>query len=209
MPGISLEKVEGMAFEKLGIQDKKKLLNILAEMQKSGFLEVHKNNNDKRAYIVPVWLRNDILKIKPTRIESDMIGNAIRSCGELWETINDISECYILIDNATECLTTLSKGKELTLREIVNIDNRIANLLISFFDRGLLKYNPEAKKFLITPEGIDSTKVIINILKISSASDLWSEFVRGTPNLDSMENDFGDVSNEIHSTISDKYSAKD
>lgn len=209
MPGISLEKVEAMAFEKLNISDKKKLLNILVEMQKSGFIEIHKNNHDKSEYIVPVWLRNEILKITPTRIESDMIGNAIRSCGELWGTINDISESNVLIDNTIEGLTSLSREKELTLRDLVNIDRRVANLLISFFDRGLLKYDPNAKKFLILGEGADLTKVIVGILKLSSAADIWSEFVRGRPNLDSMENDFSNVSNEIHSTISEKYTAND
>ena len=132
MPGISVEKIETMAFEEFNIPDKEKLLYILAEMQKSDFIEIHKNNNDKKGYIVPVWLRNDILKIKPTRIESDMIGNAIRSCGELWGTIKDIPEYYILIDNTIGCLTSLSKEKELTFRDIVSIDNRVANLLISF-----------------------------------------------------------------------------
>jgi hypothetical protein len=209
MPGISLEKIEEMAFEKFNSQDKNKLLNILVEMQKSGFLEIHKNNQDKNEYIVPVWLRKAILSIKPTRIESDMIGNAVLACGELWQRINDISEYYILIDNTIECLTSLSKEKELTFGEIVNIDRRIAPLLVSFFNRGLLKYDPDAANFLITGEGVDLTKVIIDILKVSSASDLWSEFVRGRPNVDSMENDFSNVSNEIHSTISDKYTAKD
>jgi len=209
MPGISLEKIEDMAFEKLNIQNKNKLLNILAEMQKSGFIEIHKNNQDKNEYIVPVWLRKAILSIKPTRIESDMIRNAIRSCGELWQTIDDISEYSILIDNTIECLTSLSREKELTFKEIVNIDKRVAPLLVSFYNHGLLEYLSDAKNFLITEEGVDLTKVIINILKVSSASDLWSEFVKGRPNLDSMKKDFSDVSSEIHSTISDKYTAKD
>lgn len=178
-------------------------------MQRNGLIEVFKNNVDHYFYIVPVWLRNSILKIHPTRVESDMVRNAIRSCGMLWQSIDDLNEYPIFLDNVKESLNVLGAGKDITFKEILEIDNRLKPLLISFLSNGILGFDKDTNTFSVNSETVNVLKIIPDILKISGEADLWMEFVNGKPTYENMAIDLENASKEIHSEIADRYTAKD
>lgn len=213
MPGISSDKIESLAFENFPTYEKESVKNslgkIITEMQRNGLIEVFKNNVDNYHYIVPVWLRNSILKIHPTRVESDMVRNAIRSCGTLWQSINDLSEYPIFLDNVKESLNMLGAGKDITLKEILEIDNRLKPLILSFLSNGILGFDKDEQTFSVNSETVNVLKIIPDILKISGEADLWMEFVKGKPSYEKMAIDLENASKEIHSEIADRYTAKD
>ncbi|MCZ7400618.1 MAG: hypothetical protein O8C61_00165 [Candidatus Methanoperedens sp.] len=213
MPGISSEKIESLAFDNFPAYEKESVKNsiskIINEMQKNGLIEVSINNTDHNCYIVPVWLRNSILKIHPTRVESDMVRNAIRSCGLLWQSIDDLSEYPIFLENVKESLNVIGSGKDITFKEILEIDNRLKPLLVSFKSNGILGYDKDTDTFSVKGETVNILKIIPDILKISGESDLWMEFVKGKPTYESMKIDLEKASKEIHSEIADRYTAKD
>lgn len=213
MPGISIDKIESLAFENIPKNEipsvRSALQKIINEMQQNCLIEIFKSNTDNYHYIVPVWLRNSILKIHPSRIESDMVRNAIRSCGIFWQSMDDLSEYPIILDNIKESLDMLRSGNEITLKEILEIDNRLRPLLISFESNGILGFNEGTKKYTINSETIDILKTISDILQISGEADLWMEFVKGKPTYEKMTNDLKEASQEIQYKIADQYKAKD
>jgi len=213
MPGISLEKIESLAFENFSTSERQSvrhaLHKIISEMQQNNLIEIFKSNIDNYFYIVPVWLRNSILKIHPSRIESDMVRNAIRSCGTLWQSINDLNEYPILLDNVNESLNLLGSGENITLKEMFDIDERLKPLIISLKDNGLLGIDEETSNFTIKGETLNILKIIPDILRISGEADLWMEFVSGKPTYENMSIDLKNASKEIHYEIADRYEAKD
>lgn len=213
MPGISLNKIESLAFEKFPANEKglvfKHLSNILNDMQKNGLIETCTNKSDNCLYIVPVWLRNSILKIHPSRIESDMVRNAILSCGILWQSIDDLSEYPAFLDNIKESLNVLGKGEDLTIKEILGMDARLKNLLLSFYDNGILGFDEKSGKFSIQNDTIHILNIIVDILRISGEADIWMEFVKGKPTYENMNADMEYASKEIHYSIADRYKATD
>ena len=213
MPGISIDKIESLAFENIPANEiqsvRYALQNIINKMQKNCLIEIFKSNTDNYHYIVPVWLRNSILKIHPSRIESDMVRNAIRSCGTFWQSMNDLSEYPIFLDNIKESLDMLRSENEITFKEILEIDDRLKPLIISFESNGILGFNEDTKKYTINSETLDILKIISDILQISGEADLWMEFVKGKPTYDKMKNDLEKASQEIQYQIADQYKAKD
>ncbi len=217
MPGISLSKIQNLAFETFSVYERESvrssLEKIITELQQDGFIEIFKNNTNNNIYIVPVWLRNSILKIRPSRIESDMVRNAIRACGALWESLDDLNDYPILLDNIIESLNELAIGNDLTLKEILEIDEHLKPLFISFVDNGIMGLNrsdgQKTTTVSVKSETKDILKIIIDILRISGEMDIWMEFVKGKPTYESMSVDLKNTTKEIHSNIADQYHAKD
>ena len=188
---------------------RKALYDIINDMQQNNLIEIFKSNIDNYLYIVPVWLRNSILKIHPSRIESDMVRNAIRSCGTLWQSINDLNEYPICLDNVKESLNLLGSGEDITLKAMLDIDERLKPLIISLKDNGLLGIDQETTNFTIRSETLNILKIIPDILRISGEADLWMEFVSGKPTYENMSIDLKSASNGIHYEIADRYESKD
>ena len=213
MPGISLDKIQSLAFEKFSAGEKRcvseNLTKILVNMQENGLIETCRNESDGCLYIIPVWLRNSILKIHPSRIESDMVRNAIRSCGILWKSIDDLSEYPVFLDNIKESLNVLGKGEDLTFKEVLEMDARLKDLLISFYDNGILGIDSSSKKFLIKDDTTNILGIIVDILRISGEADIWMEFVKGKPTYENMKMDMEITSKEIQCNIADRYKPSD
>lgn len=213
MPGISIDKIESLAFENFPTNEIRSVRNslskIISEMQQNGLIEIFKSNNDNYHYIVPVWLRNSILKIHPSRIESDMVRNAIRSCGIFWQSIDDLGEYPIFLDNIKESFDMLGAENDITLKEILEIDNRLKPLLISFESNGILGFNKDTENYTVNSETINILKIISDILQLSGEADLWMEFVKGKPTYENMAIDLKEASQEIHYEIADRYEAED
>lgn len=218
MPGISFDKIESMAFEYYSTSEKSlisdAIFKILGKMQESNFIEIFRSKPilkvegiDNHYYIVPIWLRDSILKIHPSRVESEMINNAIRSCGALWEGINDMSDYSVILDNTLEVLNSLARGESITFKDIMTIDERIKPLLISFHENGIIKQSNT--DFSVDTETIDLLKIIVDILKISNEAEIWTEFVKGKPSYENMATDLKTASTDIHDKIVDRYKPQD
>lgn len=213
MPGISINKIQSLACENFPEYEKKivhkSFQNIIFKMQENGYIELHNNKDNSHSHIIPVWLRNSILQINPSRIESDMVKNAILSCGQLWEQIDGLNEYSVFIDNIKDSLNDIATGKEITFKEILDIDSRLNPLLVSFHDNGILAYDRKTSNFSVKSETTEILETVLNILKMSEGADLWMEFVKGKPTYESMSGDLENASKEIHDGIADRYTAKD